>query len=94
LLALRLSLAALPLAGCSSTLASLPLVGEPADAPKAPADPGSFPAVHDLPPPRADTMMGTAEQAQVEKELAAARERQAAEAAAADAADAAPAARK
>lgn len=89
-----MALSTLPLAGCSSTFASLPLVGEPADAPKAPADPGSFPAVHDLPPPRSDAMMGTAEQARVEKELAAARERQAAEAAAADAADEPRSARK
>jgi hypothetical protein len=69
-------------AGCSSTtsmLSSLPpsLGGLPADAPARPdASLTSYPAVHDLPPPRTAATL-TPEQVQaVEAEIAFARERQ------------------
>jgi hypothetical protein len=69
-------------AGCSSTtsmLSSLPpsLGGLPADAPaRPPAEQTSFPAVHDMPPPRTAATL-TPEQVQaVEAEIAFARARQ------------------
>lgn len=86
-------LATIPLSGCSSMVADLPIVGVPEGAPKRPKDPGAFPAVHDVPAPRADAALDPAEQAKIESELAAARDRQAAAAAAANA-PAAPAAKK
>lgn len=82
-------LATIPLSGCSSVVADLPLVGLPEGAPKRPANPGSFPAVHDVPAPRADAALDPAEQARIESELAAARDRQAGVAAAAGAPSAA-----
>lgn len=82
--------AALPLASCSVPIADLPAIGVPADAPARPKDPGSFPAVHDMPPDRSEPALAPAEQAQIENELAAARDRQAREAAAANAADVPP----
>lgn len=77
-------LATIPLAACSS-VADLPIVGVPEGAPKRPANPGAFPAVHDMPAPREQTALDPAEQARIESELAAARDRQAAAAAAANA---------
>jgi hypothetical protein len=69
-------------AGCSGTtsmLSSLPasMGGLPADAPARPvAEQTSFPAVHDMPPPRAAATL-TPEQVQaVEAEIASARARQ------------------
>lgn len=82
-------LATIPLAGCSS-VADLPIVGVPEGAPKRPANPGAFPAVHDMPAPREQTALDPAEQARIESELAAARDRQAAAAAAANAPSAPP----
>lgn len=83
-------LATIPLSGCSTSVADLPIVGVPEGAPKRPKDPGAFPAVHDLPAPREQTALDPAEQARIESELAAARDRQAAAAAAANAASAPP----
>ena len=82
-------LATIPLAGCSS-VADLPIVGVPEGAPKRPANPGAFPAVHDMPAPREQTALDPAEQARIESEQAAARDRQAAAAAAANAPSAPP----
>ncbi|MCO5129364.1 MAG: hypothetical protein M9932_02220 [Xanthobacteraceae bacterium] len=73
--------AALPLAGCSISVADLPMLGAPEGAPERPKDPGTFPAVHDMPAARADPALDRAEQARLESELAAARDRQAAAAA-------------
>jgi hypothetical protein len=86
-------LSAIPLSGCGSVVADLPVVGLPEGAPARPKDPGTFPAVHDIPAPREQTALDPAEQLRIESELAAARDRQAAAAAAANA-PSAPAGKK
>ena len=73
---------ALMLAGCSSSIADLPLVGTPADAPARPHEAGTYLPVHDLPPDREEAAMDPAERAKIEAELVAARDRQASAAAA------------
>jgi hypothetical protein len=85
-LALRATAAALVAAGaamlaaCSagSTIADhLPnaLGGLPEGTPQRPATPAAYPAVHDVPPPRTDTMLSAEEQKRLEDELVAARNR-------------------
>jgi septal ring-binding cell division protein DamX len=69
--------ATLALGGCSTTIADLPAVGTPADAPERPKEPGAYLPVHDLPPDRVDAVISPAERAKIETELVAARERQA-----------------
>jgi hypothetical protein len=69
------------LGGCATSIADLPLVGVPADAPARPKEVSAYPAVHDLPAPREKDAMDPTEQAKIEKELVAARDRQAAVAA-------------
>jgi hypothetical protein len=81
-----LLLSALALGGCATSIADLPLVGTPADAPARPKEAGGYLPVHDLPPNRDEAAMAPAEQAKIQKELAAARDRQAAAAAASNAA--------
>lgn len=76
-----LLLSSLALGGCSSTIADLPLVGTPADAPARPKEVGTYLPVHDLPPNRDEAAMAPAEQAKIQAELAAARDRQASAAA-------------
>ena len=73
-----LLIAALALGGCSTTIADLPPVGTPADAPERPREAGAYLPVHDLPPDRVDAIIAPAERAKIEAELVAARERQAA----------------
>jgi hypothetical protein len=82
LLALAL---AVGLAGCSSTLGDLPpqLGGLPAGTPERPAAASVYPAVHDMPPPRQDTVLTTDERKKAEAELADLRARQAKQATAA-----------
>jgi hypothetical protein len=66
------------LAGCSSTLSSMPtqLGGLPADAPARPeAQPAAYPAVHDMPPPRPNTVMTAEQLKKAEAELVAIRDR-------------------
>lgn len=70
-------LSVLVLAGCATSIADLPLVGTPADAPARPKEVGAYLPVHDLPPDRDEAAMAPAEQAQIQRELAAARDRQA-----------------
>jgi hypothetical protein len=70
--------AALALGGCSTTIADLPAVGTPADAPDRPKEAGAYLPVHDLPPERVDAIIPPAERAKIEAELIAAREHQAA----------------
>src|SRR3954471_12641675 len=70
-------LSALALGGCSTSIADLPLVGTPADAPARPKEAGSYLPVHDLPPDREQAAMAPAERAKIEAELLAARDRQA-----------------
>jgi hypothetical protein len=77
-----LLLLALPAGGCSTSIADLPLIGTPADAPPRPKEVGAYPAVHDLPQDRPEAAMDTAERSKVSSELIAARDRQAAIAAA------------
>lgn len=72
-----LVLLSLSLGGCSTSIADLPFGGTPSDAPERPKDVSAYPAVHDLPGPRDEAAMDPAEQAKVEKELIAARDRQA-----------------
>jgi hypothetical protein len=81
---------AFALVGCSTSIADLPIVGTPADAPARPKDPGSYLPVNNLPPERDEAAMDEATRARMKAELAAARARQA-EAAAANANPAAPA---
>ena len=69
---------ALPAGGCSTSIADLPLIGTPADAPARPKEVGAYPAVHDLPQDRPEAAMDTAERNKVSSELIAARDRQAA----------------
>jgi hypothetical protein len=69
------ALFALALAGCSISVADLP-IGPPADAPARPKETGGYLPVHDLPPDRREAAMAPAEQAKVERELIQARDRQ------------------
>ena len=70
-------LSALALGGCATSIADMPLVGTPADAPARPKEAGAYLPVHDLPPDREEAAMAPSEQTKVSKELAAARDRQA-----------------
>jgi hypothetical protein len=69
---------ALSVGGCATSIADMPLVGVPADAPARPKEAGTYPAVHDLPADREQSAMDPTEQGKIEKELIAARDRQAA----------------
>src|SRR5947209_2965641 len=73
-----LLLSGLPLGGCSTSIADLPLIGTPADAPARPKEAGSYLPVHDLPPDREQAAMPPAERQKLQAELKAARDRQAA----------------
>ena len=77
-----LLISALALAGCSTSIADLPLVGTPADAPARPKEAGAYLPVHDLPPDRDEAAMAPAERDKIQRELATARDRQASTAAA------------
>jgi hypothetical protein len=81
---------ALALAGCSTSIADLPIVGTPADAPARPREPGSYLPVNNLPPDRDENAMDQATRDKMNPELAAARDRQAAAAAAQTSPAAAP----
>ena len=70
--------AGLTLAGCSSQIADMPLVGTPADAPARPKEPGAYLPVNDLPPNRDEAAMDTKTREKIQAERVAARERQAA----------------
>jgi hypothetical protein len=72
---------ALALGGCSTSIADLPALGTPADAPARPKEAGGYLPVHDLPPDRDEAAMKPAEQAKIQAELVAARDRQASSAA-------------
>jgi hypothetical protein len=79
LLACGLALAA---AGCTSAsvnslIDKLPSsVGLPVDAPERPDSPPAYPAVHDMPPPRANSTLTAEEQLKLEQDLNATRVRQ------------------
>ena len=72
-----LLVSALAVSGCSTSIADLPGVGLPSDAPQRPKEAGAYLPVHDLPPDRVDAIIPPAERAKIEAELIAARERQA-----------------
>ena len=57
---------ALALAGCSTSIADLPIVGTPADAPARPKEPGSYLPVNNLPPDRDEAAMDQATRAKIE----------------------------
>lgn len=67
----------LALGGCSIPLADMPLVGLPANTPARPATPAEYLPVHDVPSPRSETVLNQAQQDRLEKDLLAARDRQA-----------------
>ena len=71
------ALLGLALAGCSTPIADLPLVGLPANTPARPANPAEYPAVHDIPAARAEAELTPEQQEKNEKDLVAARNRQA-----------------
>jgi hypothetical protein len=81
-----LLLSALALGGCSISIADLPLVGTPADAPTRAKETGAYLPVNELPPARDEAAMDPAERAKIQSELVAARERQASAVAAKDSA--------
>jgi hypothetical protein len=83
-LALGALLSALALGGCAISIADLPLVGTPADAPARAKETGAYLPVNELPPNRDEAAMNPAERAKIQSELVAARERQASAAAAKD----------
>ena len=66
----------LALGGCASQIADAPLMGLPANTPPRPANPGEYLPVHDVPPPRDETVLDRSQQEKLEKELLAARDRQ------------------
>jgi len=79
-----LLLSALALGGCSISIADLPLVGTPADAPGRPKEAGAYLPVNQLPPDRDEAAMDPAQRAKIQKELVAARDHQASATAAKD----------
>jgi hypothetical protein len=79
-----LLLSALALGGCSTSIADLPFVGTPTDAPARPKQAGGYLPVEDLPPNRDEAAIAPEEQAKIKAELLAARDRQASTAAAKD----------
>jgi hypothetical protein len=81
-----LLLSALAIGGCSTPIADLPWGVTPADAPPRPKDTGGYLSVNELPPEREEAAMDPAERARIQRELIAARERQASATAAKDAA--------
>ena len=90
--AVALFAAASFLGGCSagSTVADhvpTALGGLPEGTPQRPKTTSAYPPVHDMPPPRATTVLTDAEQTKLESDLAAARNRAAEAAKAAAAAD-------
>jgi len=71
--------AAVILMGCSTSNMgdNMPAAagGLPESTPQRPATPAAYPAVHDMPPPRATTVLTDAEQKKLEDDLIAARNR-------------------
>lgn len=70
-------LLALALGACSSSIAELPIVGTPTDAPSRPKQAGGYLPVEDVPPDRDQAAIPLDEQTKIKKELLAARDRQA-----------------
>jgi hypothetical protein len=72
-----LTTSALALSACTSSIADLPLVGTPSDAPERPKEQGAYLPVNDLPPNRDEQVLDPKERAKIQAELIAARDRQA-----------------
>jgi hypothetical protein len=72
-----LVLVTVSLAGCSTIGDHLPTAagGLPEGAPTRPSTPSAYPAVHDMPPPRSQSVLTDAEQQKLEDDLVAARNR-------------------
>jgi hypothetical protein len=68
---------AFALGGCSTSIADLPGIGTPADAPQRPKEAVGYLPVHDLPPDRDEAALKPKELEKIEEELRAARDRQA-----------------
>lgn len=73
----------LGLSGCGSisekfadTASQAPQIGLPANTPARPAEPMTYPAVHDVPPPRTAVVLTDMEQQKLETDLLAARNQQ------------------
>jgi hypothetical protein len=80
---LVLALAGASLSACASaseklagTLSEAPGIGLPDGAPARPASAPAYPAVHDMPPPRAAAVLSPLEQQKLEDDLVAARDQQ------------------
>jgi hypothetical protein len=76
-------LVALQVSGCASisqkfadTMSQMPAIGLPAGAPERPADAIAYPAVHDMPPARTNTVLTDIEQQTLENDLVTARDHQ------------------
>ena len=66
------------MSGCASSVADrvpTAIGGLPEGTPPRPETPSAYPAVHDMPPPRSETVLTSEQQKQVEDELVAARQR-------------------
>lgn len=72
-----LLLLGIALGGCASTIADAPLLGLPANTPARPATPAEYLPVHDIPAPRQERVLDQAQRDELEKDLLAARDRQA-----------------
>ncbi len=86
LVAVALVLSALVLGGCSISIADLPLVGTPEDAPARSKETNPYLPVEELPPSRDQATMAPADRDKMKAELLAARDRQASATVAKDAA--------
>jgi hypothetical protein len=80
-----LLLSTLAVGGCSISIADLPLVGTPADAPARAKETNPYLPVGESPPDRDEATMAPADRAKIKAELLAARDRQASATAAKDA---------
>ena len=67
----------LALCACTSSIADLPVLATPADAPPPPKEQGAYLPVNDPPPDRDAAVMDPKERARIEAELIAARDCQA-----------------
>jgi len=70
-------MSALVLSSCTSSIADLPVIGTPSDAPERPKEQGAYLPVNDLPPNRDEQVLDPKERAKIQAELIAARDRQA-----------------
>lgn len=70
-------MSALTLCGCASSIADLPVIGTPADAPERPKEQGGYLPVNNLPADRDEQTLDPKERAKIQAELIAARDRQA-----------------